>query len=204
MRYLSTNNDGTVAIWSCVPKTITDTATGESMTVFGVRIRNGKVVFYGLWTNKSREDQIIAGDEGFDIGDLGVNSLRGFTIEFPDFNADIKAKLHETDRDRIVSHRKLKREEVVLDRTFRGAWRDGATKIDVDMPSAREITRDRLRRDRKPLLADLDVESIKAIEVKDDVRLAEIAVEKQRLRDITADPRIDAALTPDELKAISV
>jgi hypothetical protein len=35
-----------------------------------------------------------------------------------------------------------------------------------------------------------------------DARLAEIEAEKQRLRDAPADPRIDAAETPEELKAV--
>ncbi len=72
------------------------------------------------------------------------------------------------------------------------------------MNHAKEITRDRLRKERAPLLADLDVQAIRAVEAEDKAKLAEVAAEKQRLRDITALPSIDAATTPEELKAIGI
>jgi hypothetical protein len=74
--------------------------------------------------------------------------------------------------------------------------------ITINMSKAREIHRDRLRRMRVPKLAALDVASIRAMETNDTARLAEIAKQKQTLRDVTADPRIDAAATPEALSAV--
>jgi len=74
--------------------------------------------------------------------------------------------------------------------------------ITVDMTKAREIKRDQLRAERKPLLEQLDVEFMRAQEQGDQAKADEIAAKKQALRDVTADPAIDAATTPDELKAV--
>jgi len=73
--------------------------------------------------------------------------------------------------------------------------------IFTDMTKAREIKRDQLRAERKPLLEKLDVEFMRAQEQGDQTKADEIAAKKQALRDVTADPAIDAATTPDELKA---
>lgn len=90
------------------------------------------------------------------------------------------------------------------DRYFRNAWKDTAGKNnpDVDMPKAREIHRDKLRALRVPLLAALDTDFMRAIETNDRPAQTLIAAKKQVLRDVTADPRIDAATTPEELKAV--
>jgi len=74
--------------------------------------------------------------------------------------------------------------------------------ISVDMTKAREIKRDMIRAERKPLLEKLDVEYMRAQEAGDTQKQALIAEKKQSLRDVTADPAIDAATTPDELKAV--
>lgn len=91
--------------------------------------------------------------------------------------------------------------EIPSDRTFRNAWKSNGG-VEVDMPKAREIHKDALRRLRDPLLEALDVEYQRADEAKDQVRKDEIAEEKQALRDVTDDPAIDAATTPEELKAV--
>jgi len=71
-----------------------------------------------------------------------------------------------------------------------------------DMPKLRDALRGRMRRARAPLLAALDVESIRAFEVGDNGKLPAIVARKQALRDVTRDPRIDAAKTPDQLAKI--
>ena len=76
--------------------------------------------------------------------------------------------------------------------------------IKIDMAKAAEIQRDRIRAAREPLLAALDVEFMHAVEKGDQVEQAKVAVEKQRLRDLTKDPRLTAAQTVDELKIITV
>lgn len=82
-------------------------------------------------------------------------------------------------------------------RRFRDAW----TMDGVDMARAREIHRDRLRKMRKPMLNDLDVEYMKALEASDNSKLQEITKKKQALRDVTTDKLIEDAKTPDELEA---
>lgn len=88
------------------------------------------------------------------------------------------------------------------DRTFRNAWKDGEAKPAVDMPKAREIQRDRLREIRIPLLDALDIAYQRADETGDVNEKIRIVREKQRLRDLPADPRIEAAQTPEDLKEI--
>jgi hypothetical protein len=83
---------------------------------------------------------------------------------------------------------------------FRDAWRDDGTVISVDMPAARDIWRDKMRRARAPLLADLDVQFIRALEQGQPT--GPITAQKQALRDVTADPALEAAKTPDELRAV--
>jgi hypothetical protein len=91
--------------------------------------------------------------------------------------------------------------DVPADRTFRNAWTHDGTLVKVDMPKAREIHREHLRQMRAPLLQALDVEYQKADERGDQTEKQRIAANKQGLRDVTADPTIEAARTPEELKA---
>jgi hypothetical protein len=72
--------------------------------------------------------------------------------------------------------------------------------ITVNINKAKEITKDRLRAERAPLLQAQDVAFQRALESGADT--AAIVAEKQRLRDITA--LADAATTLDELKQIEV
>ena len=74
--------------------------------------------------------------------------------------------------------------------------------ITVNMPKAVEIKKDQIRAERAPLLADLDVQFMRAVEAGDTDAQATIAAKKQALRDATSDPAIAAASTPDELKAV--
>jgi hypothetical protein len=70
--------------------------------------------------------------------------------------------------------------------------------IIVDIDKAKNITKDRLRQERKPLLESLDVEFQRALESNADT--SDIVAEKQRLRDITT--LVDTANTVEELKAL--
>lgn len=89
------------------------------------------------------------------------------------------------------------------DHEFFDGWKHiGGGRVGFDMLKCREIHRKRMRLERAPKLAALDVEYQRADEVGDTQKKRHIAKEKQRLRDVTADPRIDAATTPEELKAI--
>jgi hypothetical protein len=72
--------------------------------------------------------------------------------------------------------------------------------IKINLEKAKEITKDRLRAERQPLLQAQDVAFQRALESGADT--FDIVAEKQRLRDITK--LADKAKTLDELKAISV
>lgn len=74
--------------------------------------------------------------------------------------------------------------------------------ITISMVKAREIQRDRIRAMRAPVLAELDIAYQRADEQGDSEAKADIAARKQALRDATKDPAIDAAKTPEELKAV--
>ena len=71
--------------------------------------------------------------------------------------------------------------------------------ITINITKAKDITKERLRRERKPLLEEQDILFMKAQESSEDTTT--IVAEKQRLRDITKS--VDSCTTTDELKALS-
>jgi|SRR6056297_288004 len=93
---------------------------------------------------------------------------------------------------------------VPQDRTFRGAWQFDGDVVEVDMAAARDIHRDNLRAERAPRFEELDADWFRAAETNDTDAQAAVADQKKALRDVTSDARIDAAATPDELKALTL
>jgi hypothetical protein len=91
---------------------------------------------------------------------------------------------------------------VPQDRTFRGAWQFDGDAVEVNMTAAKTIHKDNLRAERAPEMDKLDVEFMRGLEQGVDV--SAIAANKQALRDITKDARLDAATTPDALKALDL
>ena len=85
-------------------------------------------------------------------------------------------------------------------RDFRNAWElvDGA--VAVNFAKAKDLTKDRLRAERTPLLEAQDVAFQRALESGADT--SAIVAEKQRLRDITT--LVDTLNTIDELKALEI
>lgn len=71
--------------------------------------------------------------------------------------------------------------------------------ITINLDKAKDITKERLRQERKPLLEAQDVLFMQAQEAGSDT--TSIVAEKQRLRDITN--LADSCTTTDELKALS-
>jgi len=71
--------------------------------------------------------------------------------------------------------------------------------ITINIDKAKDITKERLRIERKPLLEAQDVLFMRAQESGADTTT--IVTEKQRLRDITNS--VDSCTTTDELKAIN-
>jgi len=72
--------------------------------------------------------------------------------------------------------------------------------MQINIDKAKDITKDRLRAERKPLLEEQDILFMKAQEAGSDT--SAIVTEKQRLRDITN--QVDSMTTTDELKAAKV
>ena len=72
--------------------------------------------------------------------------------------------------------------------------------ITINLTRAKEIKKESLRQQRKPLLEEQDVAYMKAQENGENTTA--IVQEKQRLRDITN--LVDSCTTVDELKAVSI
>jgi hypothetical protein len=72
--------------------------------------------------------------------------------------------------------------------------------IIIDINKAKDITKDRLRAKRKPLLEAQDVAFQRALESGADT--SAIVAEKQRLRDITS--QVDTVNTLEELKLMEI
>jgi hypothetical protein len=72
--------------------------------------------------------------------------------------------------------------------------------MQVNFSKAQDITKDRLRTDRKPLLEEQDVLFMRATESGADTTA--IVIEKQRLRDVTS--QVDSMSTLDELKNAAI
>ena len=86
------------------------------------------------------------------------------------------------------------------DSDFRDAWEIKSGTVVVSLAKAKEITKQRLRIEREPLLQAQDVAYMRALEQGADT--TDIVAEKERLRNIT--DAADDATTLAELRAISV
>lgn len=88
------------------------------------------------------------------------------------------------------------------ERAFRDGWEANADTgvISVNMAKAKDIWRDKIRAAREEPLKALDTAYMKALESGSST--TQIVADKQALRDAPALASIDAATTPDELKAI--
>jgi len=83
---------------------------------------------------------------------------------------------------------------------FFNAWELVDGKIKVNLDKAKVLTKERLRKERTPLLQAQDVAFQRALEINADT--SAIVSEKQRLRDITL--LVDTANTVKELKDIKL
>lgn len=115
----------------------------------------------------------------------------------PDVEAEItKWSAAHRDAYTYASHHAIRAVDIPTDRTYRNAWTSNGKRIVHDMEQCRAIHRERMRRARAPKLAALDIAYQRADETMDESAKAEIAAQKQALRDI------NAAQTPEELKAV--
>lgn len=102
----------------------------------------------------------------------------------------------------IRSWRIVQASDIPADRTFRNALRDNGTTFSFDLAQSRAMYRDRLREVRASKLAELDVAYQRADEAKDAKAKAKIAGQKQALRDLPQDPKIDKVKTTSALIAL--
>jgi hypothetical protein len=86
-----------------------------------------------------------------------------------------------------------------LDNEYFDAFEYADLGIACNIDKAKAIHRDKFRAARTPLLAKLDVDYMKAIEVEDSVAASAIAVKKQELRDVT---KIELPSTLPEIKEV--
>lgn len=85
-------------------------------------------------------------------------------------------------------------------REFRAAWKLVGNKIDFDLVKAKEIQLGRVRFARESKLSALDVLFMQAVEKGDTQKQAEIAAQKQFLRDITEPLKALDAKSIDDIK----
>jgi hypothetical protein len=127
-----------------------------------------------------------------------TNEMGGVSVCVPTGELDIEAtKAKDTPEHSIVVDRNTLPE---AEGDFFNAWELQGGAVVVNIDKAKAMTKDRLRRDREPLLQAQDVLYMKALEQGQDT--AAIVAEKQRLRDITN--LADACTTTAELRALSV
>lgn len=88
-------------------------------------------------------------------------------------------------------------------RYFRDAWGRNGNGIVIDLPKARIIKTNFIRKERDEKLAALDIAYMRADEANDAPAKAEIAQRKQALRDLpdTIQSVLEAITTPEELEA---
>ncbi len=120
-------------------------------------------------------------------------------------DAVIVENLNASFQDRpYVSWRRLSEGDIPQDRTFRNAWVDDGESISHDMGKAKQIKREHLRHERAARFPDLDAQWSRAFGQGKSDEAAAVERKRQQLRDIPADPRIDAAKTIEDLKAITL
>ena len=126
-------------------------------------------------------------------------------IEF--YVAQTEREMWSKDGHTVVSWRRISDAEHALferDRPYRNALVDNAGRIEYDMSRARERHRLQLRRERTAAMIDLDARFMRALGQGNKAEQDAVEAERQKWRDVPADPRIEAAQTLEELKQIRV
>lgn len=114
------------------------------------------------------------------------------SIVMPTSNEELE-KYKNDDNVKIVNS-----EDLPQDRTFRDAWTIDGT---VDLYTARQIWKDKIRDVRSKKLKELDISWMKAMEQGHMEEAASIARKKQELRDITKREELNNASSIEELKS---
>lgn len=111
-------------------------------------------------------------------------------------------KWHQDAQSNVASFHPISAADIPQDRSYRNAWTHDGKAVVHDMPKAREIHRDKMRVARAPLLEDLDRQHTRAVGRKKQSEADAIEARREELRNVTDDPRIEAAPTIEKLKAI--
>ena len=193
--FLVRNRDGSVRVTVRLPEAVT--LKGETFAVHRISTPDDDETRRLIWMKD--EDSLFP--MKVDLRDLLEGSVANVTLHYRDMEGIIAAW---SDKEEVVSWRPITLADIPEDRAFRNAWCDVTPEpvVDIDMAKARGIHRNRLRALRTPKLAALDIDYQRADEDKDATRKRAIAARKRALRDVTADPAIEAARTPGELKAV--
>lgn len=130
--------------------------------------------------------------------------VEGASVEWAESEDEFVARIAAKDVPADATVCIIDDADLPQDREFRDAWTLREGRVAHDMEKCREIWRNKLRAERAPKLAALDVEYMRADERGDAAAKAEIMARKQALRDAPADPRIDAAQTVEQLKQITL
>jgi hypothetical protein len=115
-----------------------------------------------------------------------------------------KARMGISDLGSQIPHRITAVESIPSDRSFRAAWTDEAPgeQLDVDMPKAQVIHMDAIRTDRNKKLQALDLDYTKASEAGNTTLMADVATQKQVLRDLPTTFDLSGATNANELKSL--
>lgn len=118
---------------------------------------------------------------------------------------DIKTEIEKWKNLHIgeyVSHAVIDDKSIPEDRYFRNAWSHDGKSLNIRMDVARDIHRDKMRAARAKKWEAADAAYNIADESGDASAKKAAAARRQALRDITKHPGIDAAQTPEELRAV--
>ena len=127
-----------------------------------------------------------------------TNDNGGVSVCIPTGELDINAvKAKDTPSHSIIVQ---DYELPQADNDFFNAWELANGVVTVNLAKAKEITKQRLRAERAPLLDAQDVLYMRALEAGADV--SAIVAEKQRLRDVTS--LADGCTTTQELRELTV
>ena len=143
----------------------------------------------------------------------------GWSINLPAYDDPLRFIVYPNDTDEAIIARQIERviprepgvpadyhvidqHDLPSDRTFRYAWTWQGSRMDVDMPLARGIHMEEIRKVRNTELVAKDITFMRAVEAGDTDAQAKIGTEKQTLRDIPATFDITTGVdTPEKLKA---
>jgi hypothetical protein len=142
-------------------------------------------------------------------GGVLIMTFQTYVLDYLAINPELLEEVVEAELDKwpvemradVASWQAIPDEALLADTTFQDAWVvTPEHMISVDMPKARDIHRDRLRLMRAPKFEPLERAQRSSLSRGDTATAAVVEERLQALRDVTDDPAIDLAQTPDELK----